>query len=328
MRCKIERMNSKKILIIGASGQIGSELALKLRELYGNENVIASDIKVGGDDLMTSGPFEILDATDEEKIKEVVEKYEITDVYLMAAMLSATGEKMPMKAWELNMNSLFIVLNLAKEKKIKKVFWPSSIAVFGPSSPKENTPQTTLMEPTTVYGMSKQAGERWCEYYFKKFGVDVRSIRYPGIISYKTLPGGGTTDYAIEIFHEALKSGNYTSFLSEDTSLPMMFMDDAIKATIDIMEAPSEKVRVRTSYNLSAMSFTPKELAKAIKTELPEFEISYNPDFRQEIADSWPSSIDDTAAREDWGWKHEYDLKKLTTTMLKGLKESFSLENK
>lgn len=321
-------MNSKKILIIGASGQIGSELALKLRELYGNENVIASDIKVGGDDLMTSGPFEILDATDEEKIKEVVEKYEITDVYLMAAMLSATGEKMPMKAWELNMNSLFIVLNLAKEKKIKKVFWPSSIAVFGPSSPKENTPQTTLMEPTTVYGMSKQAGERWCEYYFKKFGVDVRSIRYPGIISYKTLPGGGTTDYAIEIFHEALKSGNYTSFLSEDTSLPMMFMDDAIKATIDIMEAPSEKVRVRTSYNLSAMSFTPKELAKAIKTELPEFEISYNPDFRQEIADSWPSSIDDTAAREDWGWKHEYDLKKLTTTMLKGLKESFSLENK
>lgn len=321
-------MNSKKILIIGASGQIGSELALKLRELYGNENVIASDIKVGGDDLMTSGPFEILDATDEEKIKEVVEKYEITDVYLMAAMLSATGEKMPMKAWELNMNSLFIVLNLAKEKKINKVFWPSSIAVFGPSSPKENTPQTTLMEPTTVYGMSKQAGERWCEYYFKKFGVDVRSIRYPGIISYKTLPGGGTTDYAIEIFHEALKSGNYTSFLSEDTSLPMMFMDDAIKATIDIMEAPSEKVKVRTSYNLSAMSFTPKELAKAIKTELPEFEIAYNPDFRQEIADSWPSSIDDTAAREDWGWKHEYDLKKLTTTMLKGLKESFSLENK
>ena len=321
-------MNSKKILIIGASGQIGSELALKLRELYGNENVIASDIKIGGDDLMKSGPFEILDATDEEKIKEVVDKYAITDVYLMAAMLSATGEKMPMKAWELNMNSLFIVLNLAKEKKIKKVFWPSSIAVFGPSSPKENTPQTTLMEPTTVYGMSKQAGERWCEYYFKKFGVDVRSIRYPGIISYKTLPGGGTTDYAIEIFHEALKSGNYTSFLSEDTSLPMMFMDDAIKATIDIMGAPSEKVKVRTSYNLSAMSFTPKELAKAIKTELPEFEIAYNPDFRQEIADSWPSSIDDTAAREDWGWKHEYDLKKLTTTMLKGLKESFSLENK
>ncbi len=227
---------------------------------------------------------------------------------------------MPMKAWDLNMNSLFIVLNLAKEKKIEKVFWPSSIAVFGPSTPKENTPQTTIMEPTTVYGMSKQTGERWCEYYFRKFGVDVRSIRYPGIISYKTLPGGGTTDYAIEIFHEALKSGNYTSFLSEDTSLPMMFMDDAIKATIDIMKAPAEKVKMRSSYNLSAMSFTPKELAKAIKSVLPEFEISYNPDFRQEIADSWPSSINDNAAREDWGWNHAYDLEKLTQAMLDGLK--------
>jgi nucleoside-diphosphate-sugar epimerase len=314
-------MNSKKILIIGASGQIGSELTLKLRELYGNENVIASDIKEGGEDLMTSGPFEIVDATDEEKITEVVEKYAITDVYLMAAMLSATGEKMPMKAWNLNMNSLFIILNLAKEKKIKKVFWPSSVAVFGPSSPKQNTPQTTVMEPTTVYGMSKQAGERWCEYYFKKLGVDVRSIRYPGIISYKTLPGGGTTDYAIEIFHEALRTGKYTSFLGEETALPMMFMDDAIKATVDIMEAPSEKVKVRTSYNLSAMSFTPKELANSIKSELPEFEIAYNPDFRQEIADSWPSSIDDTAAREDWGWSHDYDLKKLTQAMLDGLKK-------
>lgn len=320
LRCKIERMNSKKILIIGASGQIGSELTLSLRERYGNENVIASDIKEGGEDLMTSGPFEIVDATDEKKITEVIEKHAITDVYLMAAMLSATGEKMPMKAWDLNMNSLFIVLNLAKEKKIQKVFWPSSIAVFGPTTPKQNTPQTTIMEPTTVYGMSKQSGERWCEYFFRKFGVDVRSIRYPGIISYKTLPGGGTTDYAIEIFHEALKSGNYTSFLSEDTALPMMFMDDAIKATIDIMEAPAEKVKVRSSYNLSAMSFTPKELAKAIKSELPEFEIAYNPDFRQEIADSWPSSINDSAAREDWGWNHKYDLQKLTHAMLDGLK--------
>ncbi len=313
-------MSSKRILIIGASGQIGSELSLKLRSLYGNENVIASDIKEGGKELMATGPFEIMDATDEEGIANLVEKYAITDVYLMAAMLSATGEKMPMKAWDLNMNSLFIVLNLAKENKIKKVFWPSSIAVFGPSTPKENTPQTTIMEPTTVYGMSKQTGERWCEYYFRKFGVDVRSIRYPGIISYKTLPGGGTTDYAIEIFHEAIKSGNYTSFLSEDTALPMMFMDDAIKATIDIMEAPAEKVRLRSSYNLSAMSFTPKELAKAIKSVLPDFEISYNPDFRQEIADSWPSSIDDTAAREDWGWNHAYNLEKLTQAMLDGLK--------
>ncbi|TVZ25954.1 nucleoside-diphosphate-sugar epimerase [Gillisia sp. Hel_I_86] len=314
-------MNSKRILIIGASGQIGSELSLKLRVLYGNENVVASDIKKGGKELMASGPFEIMDATDEEGIANLVEKYEITDVYLMAAMLSATGEKMPMKAWDLNMDSLFIVLNLAKEKKINKVFWPSSIAVFGPSTPKQNTPQTTIMEPTTVYGMSKQTGERWCEYYFRKFGVDVRSIRYPGIISYKTLPGGGTTDYAIEIFHEAIKSGNYTSFLSEDTALPMMFMDDAIKATIDIMEAPKEKVKIRSSYNLSAISFTPKELAEAIKAELPEFEITYNPDFRQEIADSWPSSINDTSAREDWGWKHTYDLQKLTQAMLEGLKD-------
>jgi len=321
-------MNSKKILIIGASGQIGSELSLKLRELYGNENVIASDIKEGGKDLMSSGPFEIMDATDEVGIADLVEKYDITDVYLMAAMLSATGEKMPMKAWNLNMDSLFIVLNLAKDKKIEKVFWPSSIAVFGPTSPKEDTPQTTIMEPTTVYGMSKQTGERWCDYYFRKFGVDVRSIRYPGIISYKTLPGGGTTDYAIEIFHEALKSGKYTSFLSENTALPMMYMEDAIKATIDIMEAPSEKIKVRSSYNLSAMSFTPKVLAEAIKREIPEFEIDYNPDFRQDIADSWPSSIDDTPAREDWEWNHEYDLKKLTQAMIKGLKDSFTLENK
>lgn len=313
-------MNSKKILIIGASGQIGSELTLKLRELFGNDNVIASDIKEGGKDLMETGPFEIMDATDGAGIAMLVEKYAVTDVYLMAAMLSATGEKMPMKAWNLNMNSLFIVLNLAKEKKIKSVFWPSSIAVFGPSTPKEDTPQTTIMEPTTVYGMSKQTGERWCEYFFNKFGVDVRSIRYPGIISYKTLPGGGTTDYAIEIFHEALKTGKYTSFLSEATALPMMFMDDAIKATIDIMEAPAEKIKVRSSYNLSAMSFTPKELAQAIKKELPNFEISYQPDFRQDIANSWPSSIDDSSAREDWGWKHKYDLEELTKAMLNGLK--------
>lgn len=322
MRSKTERMNSKKILIIGASGQIGSELTLKLRELFGNENVIASDIKEGGKDLMETGPFEIMDATDEAGIANLIEKHEITDVYLMAAMLSATGEKMPMKAWNLNMNSLFIVLNLAKEKKIKRVFWPSSIAVFGPSTPKQDTPQTTIMEPTTVYGMSKQTGERWCEYFFNKFGVDVRSIRYPGIISYKTLPGGGTTDYAIEIFHEAIKNGKYTSFLSENTALPMMFMDDAIKATIDIMEAPAEKIKVRSSYNLSAMSFTPKELAQNIKEELPNFEISYKPDFRQDIADSWPSSIDDVSAREDWGWKHKYDLKELTQAMLEGLKSS------
>lgn len=314
-------MNSKKILIIGASGQIGSELSLKLRELYGNNNVIASDIKEGPEDLMKSGPFEIADATDQKRIQGLVEQYNITDVYLMAAMLSGTAEKMPMKAWDLNINSLFIILNLAKDKKIEKVYWPSSIAVFGPTTPKTDTPQTTVMEPSTVYGISKQTGERWCEYYFNKYGVDVRSIRYPGIISYKTLPGGGTTDYAIEIFHEALKSGTYTSFLTEDTSLPMMFMDDAIKATIDIMEAPAENIKIRSSYNLAAMSFTPKELAEEIKKRLPEFTISYEPDFRQAIADSWPGSIDDSEARKDWNWDHEYDLEKLTTTMLEGLRE-------
>lgn len=312
-------MDSKKILVIGAAGQIGSELTLRLRELSGKDNVIASDIKNGSEELMLSGPFEIADATDKDLIEEIVEKHQITDVYLMAAMLSATAEKIPMKAWHLNMESLFIILNLAKDQKIKRVFWPSSIAVFGPTTPKEDTPQTTVMEPSTVYGISKQTGERWCEYYFNKFGVDVRSLRYPGIISYKTLPGGGTTDYAIEIFHEAIKNKRYSSFLSENTGLPMMFMDDAIKATVDIMEAPSENIKVRSSYNLAAMTFTPEELANQIKTLIPEFEISYEPDFRQSIADSWPSSIDDSEARKDWGWEHEYDLSKLTTTMLEGL---------
>lgn len=320
-------MYPRKILIIGAAGQIGSELTIKLRELYGSENVIASDIKEGDKELMSSGPFEILNAMDREGVEQTIEKYEITEVYLMAAMLSATAEKIPMKAWDLNMDSLFIVLNLAKDKKIQKVFWPSSIAVFGPTTPKENTPQTTVMEPSTVYGISKQTGERWCEYYFNKFNVDVRSIRYPGIISYKTLPGGGTTDYAVEIFHEALKTGSYASFLKQDTGLPMMFMDDAIKATIDLMEAPAENVKIRSSYNLAAMTFTPEELAGSIKEHLPTFEISYEPDFRQSIADSWPSSIDDSRARKDWGWQHEYDLEKLTKTMLEGLKMSKAANN-
>lgn len=313
-------MSSKKILVIGAAGQIGSELTMKLREQYGNDNVIASDIKEGGEELMQSGPYEIANAIDRKRIEGLIDQYEITDVYLMAALLSATAEKLPMKAWELNMDSLFIILELAKEKKIQKVFWPSSIAVFGPTTPKEDTPQTTIMEPTTVYGISKQTGERWCEYYYRKYGVDVRSLRYPGIISYKTLPGGGTTDYAVEIFHEAIKTSCYTSFLSENTSLPMMFMEDAIKATIDIMEAPEKDVKVRSSYNLAAMSFTPAELASEIKKHIPGFKISYEPDSRQEIADSWPGSIDDSAARKDWNWKHDYDLDGLTVAMLEGLK--------
>ena len=315
-----------RILIIGACGQIGTELTLKLRDIHGNDKVIASDIREGADELMQSGPFEILNATDEAHIRKVIQDYEIKEVYLMAAMLSATAEKAPMKAWNLNMDSLFHILNIAKEGIIDKVFWPSSIAVFGPSTPKDDTPQTTVMEPTTVYGISKQTGERWCEYFFNKFGVDVRSIRYPGIISYRTLPGGGTTDYAIEIFHEALKNSAYTSFLAKDAALPMMYMDDAIKATVDIMEAPAEKIKVRSSYNLAAMTFTPEILAAEIKKHIKDFTISYEPDFRQKIAESWPSSIDDTTAREDWGWDHEFDLEKLTTTMLEGIGKSLKTQ--
>lgn len=309
-----------KILIIGACGQIGTELTLALREKHGENNVIASDIREGNDDLMQSGPFEKLDATNYKAIEDIVMHYEVEEVYLMAAMLSATAEKFPMRGWNLNMDSLFNVLNLAKDKKIDKVFWPSSIAVFGPSTPKNDTPQTTVMEPTTVYGISKQTGERWCEYYHHKYDVDVRSIRYPGLISYKTQPGGGTTDYAVEIFHEALAKQAYTSFLGEETALPMMFMDDAIRATISLMEAPAESLSIRSSYNLGGISFTPKQLAESIKAEIPEFEINYEPDFRQPIADSWPSSINDEQAQKDWGWQHEYDLEKMTKAMLDGLK--------
>lgn len=312
---------SKSILILGACGQIGTELTMALREKYGQENVVASDIREGSDTIMHSGPFELLDATNYEAIEDVVMHYEIEEVYLMAAMLSATAEKFPMRAWNLNMNSLFNVLNLAKEKKIEKLFWPSSIAVFGPSTPKDSTPQNTLMEPSTVYGISKQSGERWCEYYHKKFGVDVRSVRYPGLISWKTLPGGGTTDYAVEIFHEALEKTSYDCFLQKNTRLPMMFMDDAIRATISIMDASPKKISIRSSYNLAAMSFSPEELATSIQNQITDFKISYTPDFRQQIADSWPSSIDDSSARKDWGWRHEFDLEKTTDEMLSNLKK-------
>lgn len=310
----------KYILIIGACGQIGTELTMALREKNGNHKVIASDIREGSDSLMNSGPFEILDATDYDALEEVVAYYEISEVYLMAAMLSATAEKFPMRAWNLNMNSLFNVLNLGKEKKIDKIFWPSSIAVFGPNTPKENTPQNTIMEPSTVYGISKQSGERWCEYYFNKYNVDVRSIRYPGLISWKTMPGGGTTDYAVEIYHKALSDGAYTCFLKEDTSLPMMFMDDAIRATMQLMDTLGESVKVRSSYNLSGMSFTPAEMVRSIRKKLPHFKIDYEPDFRQAIADSWPSSIDDSNAHEDWGWKADFDLERTTDEMLNNLK--------
>lgn len=310
----------KYILIIGACGQIGTELTLTLRERYGNDRVIASDIREGSDSLMHSGPFEILDATNYDALEEVVAYYDISEVYLMAAMLSATAEKFPMRAWNLNMNSLFNVLNLAKEKKINKVFWPSSIAVFGPNTPKDHTPQHTIMEPSTVYGISKQSGERWCEYYFKKFNVDVRSLRYPGLISWKTMPGGGTTDYAVEIYHKALKQGQYTCFLKKDTMLPMMFMDDAIRATLELMEADAERIKVRSAYNLAAMSFDPEEMARSIQKHLPDFTIDYDPDFRQLIADSWPKSIDDSHAQNDWNWQPEFDLDRTTETMLENLK--------
>ena len=310
----------KRILIIGASGQIGNELTMYLRNMYSNQNVIASDIREASNVVMESGPFEILDAMDYPAIEKIVTNYNITDVYLMAAMLSATAEKYPIKGWDLNMTSLFNVLNLAKDKKIEKVFWPSSIAVFGPTTPKTNTPQHTIMEPATVYGISKQTGERWCEYYHKRYGVDVRSIRYPGLISYKTPPGGGTTDYAIEIFHKALKDKKYTCFLKAQTALPMMFMDDAINATVNIMLAPPQKIKIRNAYNLAALSFNPQELAASIQKHIPDFTINYKPDFRQAIADSWPASIDDTVARKDWGWQHTIDLDKMTKVMIDNLK--------
>lgn len=310
-----------KILIIGACGQIGTELTQKLRSIYGTENVIASDIRKMNTDVVNSGPFEVVNALDYNQIQHLVEIHNITDVYLMAALLSATAEKNPAFAWDLNMNSLFHVLNLARAKKIQKVFWPSSIAVFGPTTPKEYTPQYTIMEPTTVYGISKQSGERWCEYYHHVFGVDVRSIRYPGLISWSSPPGGGTTDYAVAIFHKALSQGTYECFLSSETKMPMMYMEDAIQATIKIMQSDAKAIKIRSSYNLAAMSFTPAELAAEIKKNAPDFTITYVPDSRQQIADSWPESIDDSLARKDWGWQHQFDIASTTLAMIENLKK-------
>ncbi len=309
-----------KIMVIGSSGQIGTELVARLRELYGSSSVIASDLREGAPELMQSGPFETLDVMDGARVGELIRKNGVTQVYLLAALLSATAEKNPKLGWKLNMEGLFTILDLAKEGTLKKVYWPSSIAVFGPTTPRDNTPQFTVMEPNTVYGISKQAGERWCEYYFQKYGVDVRSLRYPGLIGWKSAPGGGTTDYAVHIYHEALKKGSYECFLKEDTTLPMMYMDDAIKATIDLVEAPLDKVKIRSSYNLAGMSFSPKDIALEIKKHIPSFTISYKPDFRQAIADSWPRSIDDSEARQHWGWKPSYDLSEMTRVMLKNLK--------
>ncbi|MFN4248780.1 MAG: NAD-dependent epimerase/dehydratase family protein [Flavipsychrobacter sp.] len=313
-------MKQEKVLIMGAGGQIGVELTMALRGVYGESNVIASDIREAHPLLAGKGPYVILNAMDANATLELVKKEGITQIYLLAALLSATGEKDPKRAWDINMQSLLQVLDIAVQEKLTKVYWPSSIAVFGSTTPKQDTPQKTIVEPRTVYGISKYAGELWCQYYNQRWGLDVRSIRYPGLISWKSEPGGGTTDYAVEIYHEALKHGKYTSFLSGNTYLPMMYMDDAIRGTIELMEAPTEKIKSRMAYNLSAMSFSPKEIAASIQKHIPSFEISYAPDFRQQIADGWPQSIDDTAAREDWGWKHNFDLDKMTTDMLMHLK--------
>jgi nucleoside-diphosphate-sugar epimerase len=308
-----------KIIIIGACGQIGTELVLELRKQKGAENVIAADVKEICPVILQDGPYVKMDILDRSFVREYIIKNEIKVVYLLAALLSATAEKNPDFAWKLNMEGLFTILDLAKEKQIDKIFWPSSIAVFGPSTPREKTPQYTIMEPTTVYGISKQSGERWCEYYFNKFGVDVRSIRYPGLISYTSLPGGGTTDYAVDIFYKAKLKVPFTCFLKEDSALPMMFMEDAIRATLELMDAPKENIKIRSAYNLSGCSFTPKELADEIKKHIPSFEITYQPDFRQAIADSWPKSIDDSYARLDWGWKEHFDTPKMVEVMLENV---------
>src|SRR6187397_219829 len=301
-------MIKEKILVIGASGQIGVELTLALRKIYGNANVVASDLREENDLLKGTGPYVSLDVMNKEMLHVQVIRQNITQIYLLAAILSATGEKNPNLAWHLNMQGLLKVLDIAREEKLHKVYWPSSIAVFGPTSPKKNCPQQTIIEPTTVYGISKYAGEFWCNYFNHRFGIDVRSLRYPGLISYKSAPGGGTTDYAVEIYHEALEEKKYECFLKEETRLPMMYMPDAIRATIELMEAPSEKIKVRSSYNIGAISFTPQEQAASIQKIIADFKIDYAPDFRQKIANSWPESIDDSVARNDWGWKPEFDL--------------------
>ena len=316
-------INKDTILLIGASGQIGTDLTMKLRAVYGTSHVVASDIKSASTEVMESGPYEQLDIMDPVRLNGIVLKYKVTQVYLLAALLSATAEKNIELGWALNMRSLSHVLDLARHGKVKKVYWPSSIAVFGPTTPSINTPQHTIMDPNTVYGISKQAGERWCEYYYQKFGVDVRSIRYPGLISWKAKPGGGTTDYAVHIFHEAIKYGRYESFLSETTSLPMMYMPDAIRATLELMEAPADSIKIRSSYNVAGTSFNPAEIAAVVKQYIPHFEITYKTDERQAIANSWPQSINDSLAREHWNWKHEYDLGNMAEDMMLNLKKKY-----
>jgi nucleoside-diphosphate-sugar epimerase len=309
----------ERILVIGAGGQLGGELVLSLADKYGADNVIASDIKAAAD-VSFSVPYIQLNAMNAELLGETIRKEKITQVYHLAAVLSARGEQNPLMAWDINMQSLLNVLELGKDQ-VKKIFWPSSIAVFGPDTPSKLTPQHTVMNPTTVYGISKLAGERWCAYYYKKYGVDVRSVRYPGLIGYKTLPGGGTTDYAVDIYIKALQNEKFECFLREDSMLPMMYMDDAVRGTIELMEAPADSITIRSSYNLAAMSFTPTQIYSEIKKHHPTFEIEYKPDFRQEIADSWPDSIDDSRAQTDWQWKHEFDLSKMTEDILTHLQK-------
>jgi len=311
----------EKIVVIGSNGQIGTELVTELRKSYGDGNVIACDIRRPDYDIKNAGPFEFVNVLEKDILKQLFQKYKPTQVYLLAALLSATGEQNPKLAWDLNMNGLLNVLDLALEYKTARVYWPSSIAVFGPNSPKDHTPQYCVMDPNTVYGISKLAGERWCEYYFHRYGLDVRSIRYPGLISWKAAPGGGTTDYAIHIFHDALRKSSYRSFLSAETELPMMYMDDAIRGTIELMDAPAEKIRIRSSYNFTGMSFTPETLSNEIKKHIPDFRLDYTEyDQRQAIADSWPRSINDSSASDDWGWEPEFDISKMTESMLKNLK--------
>ena len=315
----------EKIMVIGAAGQIGSELIVDLRKIYGAENVWGTDIKTPSQDVIEGGPFQVLDVMDEKQLIHFIIRHKITQIYHLAAVLSGNAEKLPLQAWNINMDSLMNILEVARiVEDVKKVFWPSSIAVFGPTTPRKNTPQLTVMEPTTVYGISKLAGERWCDYYYRKYGVDVRSLRYPGLISYKTEAGGGTTDYAVEIYYEAIRNGKYESFLQAGTSLPMLFMPDAIKASIDLMEADRSKLTIYSSYNLGGFSTSPEEVATEIQKHIPEFKITYKPDFRQQIADSWPQSVDDSIARVDWGYNNKYDLRKMTEIMLDEIRKKLN----
>lgn len=313
------------ILVIGANGQLGSVLTRALQDKYGSKNVIASDIS---EQKTTKGIFELIDATNMDRIQEVVSKYNVTQIYHLAAILSANGEANPLRTWDINMKTLLNVLEVSRKNNIDKVFYPSSIAVFGSGATQENTPNDAYLDPATVYGISKTSGENWAQYYYLKYGLDIRSIRYPGIIGYQSLPGGGTTDYAVDIFHKAVLDETYTCFLSENTTLPMMYIDDAVNATIALMEAPKEAVKIRTSYNIAGVSFSPKEVVSEIQKRIPNFNIIYAPDFREEIAKSWPKSIDDSAANADWGWTPEYNLSEITDVMIHALNDYYNKENK